>query len=929
MLKYKFKLRKNLNNVQEILCDVLYMSLDLTFISGITSPIYGLINGQNIFIKESDSDNYKEYPINIHNSIRRGYVIYYEQKYPVITFNYNKKEFKGIIFADGNKYIANEDGKLSITSSFLPDNEIVIDNINDLETVIIDTKYYAYDGIITIGNMNYEVDYDDDIPSITLINNVKLDLKNYDKKDIKNVVKFIIFKKQNYLVTVDTVSFTKPYSYIISGNTYNLKDYNTNIKTNIINKKLYLTTKYTSTNDKKYYLNDYTNNIEIPLTIDNYNPNISIDTLKYKDTEYYIYTAWQNTNSGNHIHLYLNDSDYSFFEGQKIIVTQRDATFSEYNVMLDKDGNKYVSINGQKYYAEKSELKYLVYYGTEYEIFNKKYQVKNSDGEIGESELNYVLIDNIPLLIKYSNADHSKATRVIDTDEMNQSVGNVEYEVKTYQYIIIKDTKYLITNQVTVKTSLDDNGQPITYSNMYEVINYTDVNKITLTVSNVTSSNQLRCAVEGDDVNTSNVLSPIVTSPKSYIFELENSLFDNSLISNTPSYLKSYKDNSYTIYKSIDNINLHINLLTNNGINLHQDYVCENDFINVNKELAINRIIDMERDIYSPAYYDSKTKIFYDINTIKFNLHLRTRNLNDWSINNNYDINSDCNWNILDYYNTNNDSTTNKPNLDLSKYKFYQPADLLYFLNFTNDDVFYQKDKVGKSFLRLSYYDSPDPRVQSLLHTATIFMNEGELYKKYINNQNNNGLFISVNSVGDGSDIFKSENIGVNLEPILSNETLTMDETKRLSASFTVKDMFNSTESSEGFYLYLFREYSNGLYERDIYLKVEFNHAGVGRTITFTQPYRIDDDENYKMLNLSDENDMNILKSGCKLQDMYNNIFIKIHVKYDFNNKKFYYYLPDWLTENNKIDETDTVNTSEMIFNLYELKLSDESNLKK
>ena len=187
--------------------------------------------------------------------------------------------------------------------------------------------------------MNYEVDYDDDIPSITLINNVKLDLKNYGKKDIKNVVKFIIFKKQNYLVTVDTVSFTKPYSYIISGNTYNLKDYNANIKTNIINKKLYLTTKYTSTNDKKYYLNDYTNNIEIPLTIDNYNPNISIDTLKYNNTEYYIYTAWQNTNSGNHIHLYLNDSDYSFFEGQKIIVTQRDATFSEYNVMLDKDGN--------------------------------------------------------------------------------------------------------------------------------------------------------------------------------------------------------------------------------------------------------------------------------------------------------------------------------------------------------------------------------------------------------------------------------------------------------------------------------------------------------------------------------------------------------------------------------------------------------------
>ena len=45
---------------------------------------------------------------------------------------------------------------------------------------------------------------------------------------------------------------------------------------------------------------------------------------------------------------------------------------------------------------------------------------------------------------------------------------------------------------------------------------------------------------------------------------------------------------------------------------------------------------------------------------------------------------------------------------------FIVAFDLLYFLNFTNEDVFYQKQKIGKSFLRLSFFDSPNPQNQNL-----------------------------------------------------------------------------------------------------------------------------------------------------------------------------------------------------------------------
>ena len=61
-----------------------------------------------------------------------------------------------------------------------------------------------------------------------------------------------------------------------------------------------------------------------------------------------------------------------------------------------------------------------------------------------------------------------------------------------------------------------------------------------------------------------------------------------------------------------------------------------------------------------------------------------------------------------------------------------EQSDLLGLMHFDNNDVFYQKSRISKSFLRLSFYDSTDPQKQSLLATSTVFMNENSLYKKYI-----------------------------------------------------------------------------------------------------------------------------------------------------------------------------------------------------
>lgn len=67
-----------------------------------------------------------------------------------------------------------------------------------------------------------------------------------------------------------------------------------------------------------------------------------------------------------------------------------------------------------------------------------------------------------------------------------------------------------------------------------------------------------------------------------------------------------------------------------------------------------------------------------------------------------------------------------------------EASDLVGLLGFTNNDVYYQKSKIGKSFLRFSYYDSIDPQNQTLLATSTVFMDEHSLFKKYIDNSRKN-----------------------------------------------------------------------------------------------------------------------------------------------------------------------------------------------
>jgi hypothetical protein len=78
--------------------------------------------------------------------------------------------------------------------------------------------------------------------------------------------------------------------------------------------------------------------------------------------------------------------------------------------------------------------------------------------------------------------------------------------------------------------------------------------------------------------------------------------------------------------------------------------------------------------------------------------------------------------------------------------------------------------------------------------------------------------------------VFKNAEDKDNKTPIVFYESDAVSA--RLDTEITIKNEYQTDKSSEGFNLYLFADDAEGANaERTIYMKVEFNHAGNGKTI--------------------------------------------------------------------------------------------------
>lgn len=260
-----------------------------------------------------------------------------------------------------------------------------------------------------------------------------------------------------------------------------------------------------------------------------------------------------------------------------------------------------------------------------------------------------------------------------------------------------------------------------------------------------------------------------------------------------------------------------------------EDYFSESFATNVENSL-IPPIIDMERIKYAP-YEKTNNNSYKPLLEIKIYPHFRKRVLVDLENNTNtlstsgnlyydgwYIDNDDYNsfWNGF----TGDGSVNSVSTFVRNNGKI---ADLIGFLNFTNNDIFYSKHKVSKSFYRLLFYDSKDPIEQKLLYYSTVFIDGTELLSKYLKQL----MFME----DSASDVVVNE-VAVNNKNVDVVFCENNDVGCRLDTTITITNEYDKQRCSEGFNIYLFKDDApEGNVSKTIYMKVEFNHAGNGKTI--------------------------------------------------------------------------------------------------
>ena len=292
-------------------------------------------------------------------------------------------------------------------------------------------------------------------------------------------------------------------------------------------------------------------------------------------------------------------------------------------------------------------------------------------------------------------------------------------------------------------------------------------------------------------------------------------------------------------------------------------------------DAVIPDYIDMEKVKYIPVIMGNGGK--YDIATaITFDFHFRKREeiarsdydremypypkyLDRWNI-------SDASgatvwWNGMEYY---GNSFNRQAFTD-----FYmasgKTSDMLGYLNFSDDDIYYRKSKVSKSFIRISFYSSKDPIEQKLLYYSTSFLDSTSLYGKYMKQ------YVVKSDNGDNDNI-----------PIVFYDNNIVSA--RLDTEIVIKNEYQHDSSSEGFNLYLFADDADGVNsDRTIYMKVEFNHAGNGKTIPMIMWPK--NGSMYKALTVD---------------NFIDNLYIPVKIKHI--DGKFVYYIPGAENDGNNIN---------------------------
>lgn len=615
-----------------------------------------------------------------------------------------------------------------------------------------------------------------------------------------------------------------------------------------------------------------------------------------------------------------------------------------------------------------------------YDKSTNREAIKMEEDKIYYTRENYIILDSYPSHyfsvpdIQYEKEDMDGVMEMIKyTDYGKEIINSIDYPV-IYLYFEKIDENIGIPRRVKLKKEVHiEDAARMVFNFDYE--NEDDKNVFRSKAKIVESDGEK--ALTDDDISliedkmfpNGYEINPITKD----IYFQEGMLGGFIVKRDNMMYDERYCSYTLTYDFAVNTVKIPISQKFENDL-FHNDMIQKN-FVDKAIANSINPIIDMEKDVYTPAIqkkvgeqvnaeYDDCFKIIFNLHFLEHRDTMKNGQKEKWICDKNsywngtrvlekeyvvdeyetdekykkenkkvidlkgrvynYDIlNGDISKvNKYDYFSYYGEIPTEKPSArtvdgfdnpnnkesndyNIENYEEYKKlrdervklteyqSDLLSYLGFINDDVKYQKSKLKKSFLRISFYDSDNIGNQNLLHTATIFLDSGDLFAKYIKNietedeykttetviaQENPKISFPKDSIltsseykklddvnrkkcvvngellavvgGSSSDedkytVYDKAGVAINREPMRKRALKDSDfgdnidelERLRMSSQIVVTDKNSSKRSSEGFYFYTYKSNDNGVYPSDIYMRVEFNHAGYGRVIPFMMPY--------------------------------------------------------------------------------------------
>ena len=978
MLTYSIKLDDNNLKRGKLDWGEKFVSPDLSFVSGVTSQHYHIDADDYISASIGVDTNFSRLKVSCQNVTRNGYIVIKDKEYKIKhrkksvasggTFDYvdiggtyyyitgNTITVKNWLqeqwYKVGDEYKVNIIEKDTIVEVTANAEVVRLDTIVWIEdeTVTIDGNTYLFDphDVSEFSNSPGGIKYYETGRSLRpeeITNCSSITFNHFDNvSDYKYVTKFVLRKTEDETYEYDRLSYCTYFYYVFYREVYH--------PVKKVDNGYVCELSQGSTTPVLFREEGVTPPARIS-QLKNYDAYVTIDGVDI-DVQYMI----QNANGGDEVAIYLSDDTHNIDVGDKLMFAYTDGlenTFPVYTI----NGNEFVMYENVKYMVESAISDTVSINGVEYDI---EYPDGKYDGKDA-----LVAIDDelIPMQVVNGKAQLKRYGLIVSGNPSTSAVTEAFYNIVTYDGVRIEDNVYRVIG------SSDNRSKYVIINKPFAMeFNIVSVEGSSLLICEP-SLNPLEYDTAFIDSMSSIFCDTFIQRPEHVKIYSKNRAFGTRIITpeigfvNNTDSSSTYDDilEKLVLFTNDGYIQIKLPLEINVANNAMQEEVVTRDFYEAEKEKAINAIVDMEKDVYTPMYmngrYMGSGTDFHPVTDIEINLHFRTRNLTNWKINDG-DTNAEIsgvtdNWFCTDLF-PYKQMLENVPSADT---KIMNSSDLMSLLFFDNDDIFYQRDSVGKSFLRFSYYDSPDPNTQSLLCTSTVFMDEHALYKKYLDNSRRNvkdyGVIqeqrFKTSIAADGTEyvVIPQEIIDVSGDVInrisVSTEVLKdthmakrkeyapndvdideiYNDTRRISSKFKITNKYNTDTSSEGFYLYMFREYSENLHPKPIYMKVEFNHAGIGKTIPFIVPMHWSggtetDNEYVPERKLTLKDDLEELKKGYPLSYIYAQTYIPLYAVYDYKHKAYAYVFDD------RYIDRDVLTTENKIrLNLFEIKIRNES----